>query len=290
MSEPLVTTIEQRRSGARLVRLTGVLDEHNKLGELVDKLGAGNALINLAGVDRINSAGVRDWVKWLSALEAKGTRPVLIACSPAVVEQLNRVPELAGHAVIKSFMLPYACATCHVDKRMLVHVVDMKAPYVAPSHACDACGTEMGLVVDATQYFAFLANVQPVAVQASMEPTPSDRSLDGRDSSDGSWPGAELARGSRTSSRNTPRTPWTPWTPLPDAVVRIAQTPEHVRTSQARLRQTQPSLSAFQLPDVRYSERDIAREDPNRNDKRYILAILALLFAALAVFAFLLLA
>jgi hypothetical protein len=209
---------------------------------------------------------------------------VLIACSPAVVEQLNRVPELAGHAVIKSFMLPYACATCHVDKRMLVHVVDMKAPYAAPSHACDACGTEMGLVVDATQYFAFLASAQPIAAQASMEPSSSDRSLDGRDSSDGSWPGAELARGSRSSSRNTPRTP------LPDAVVRIAQTPEHVRTSQTRLRQTQPSLSAFQLPDVRYSERDIPREDPNRNDKRYILAILALLFAALAVFAFLLLA
>jgi anti-anti-sigma regulatory factor len=267
----LVTTLEQRRSGARLIRLTGILDENNQLAELTDKLGAGAALINLSGVERINSAGVRDWMAWLASLKAKGTKPVLIACSPAVVERLNRITDFAGHAVIKSFQLPYACETCHVDKRMLVHVIDMKAPYTAPAHACDACGTAMRLVVEAQQYFEFLYRHAQTSVAHAATDDPAQR--DSRDSGDSF---VELARGSRN-------------TPPPDQVMTIAGTPERI-SSQTRLRaQSQPSLSAFQLPDVRYSEREIPREDPNRNDKRYIIAVLALLFAALAVFALLLL-
>ena len=79
MTDHLVTTIENRRSGARLIRFAGVLDEHNRLGEIAESVGAGMALINLAGIERINSKGVRDWISWLSSLHDKGTRPVLIA-------------------------------------------------------------------------------------------------------------------------------------------------------------------------------------------------------------------
>ena len=117
MTDHLVTTIENRRSGARLIRFAGVLDEHNRLDEIAESVGAGMALINLAGIERINSKGVRDWISWLSSLHDKGTRPVLIACSPAVVDQLNRIKNFAGNAVVKSFQLPYSCATCNSEKR-----------------------------------------------------------------------------------------------------------------------------------------------------------------------------
>ena len=68
-----MATIEQRRSGARLIKFVGTLDEENGLGELVEKVGPGPASINLAGLERINSHGTRDWVNWLASLEAKGS-------------------------------------------------------------------------------------------------------------------------------------------------------------------------------------------------------------------------
>ena len=221
MADKLVTTIEHRRSGARLIRFTGVLDEHNRLGELSEKVGAGTALLNLSGIERMNSTGVRDWMMWIEALRAKGSRPVLVACSPVVVDQLNRIKNFAGSAVVKSFHVPYVCPGCEAEKKLLVHVSDMGAPpYTAPACACDACGRDMQLAADPQSYFAFLAE-QP-------RPGPGQR-VD--------TPTPELARGSRSGV-------------VPDQVMRISQI--------GLRRASQPSLSAFQVPD-RQSEREFMR-------------------------------
>jgi anti-anti-sigma regulatory factor len=157
----LVTTIEQRRSGARVIKFAGVLDEHARLAELTAQVGTGVTLINLAGVERINSSGTRDWVNWLEALEANGARPALIACSPAVVAQLNRIKNFAHHAVVKSFQVPYHCAACDADKLLLVHIADMgEAPHSAPTCTCNICERPMELADESGNYFAFVSQVQ----------------------------------------------------------------------------------------------------------------------------------
>jgi anti-anti-sigma regulatory factor len=259
MVESLVTTIEQRRSGARVIRFAGVLDEHNQLGELLDKVGAGTTLINLAELDRINSSGVRDWMTWLGRLQAKGTKPVLIACSPAVVAQLNRIKNFAGEAIVKSFQLPYACAPCNIEKRVLVHVIDKgEPPYNAPEHACDACGNAMTAAVD-QHYFAFLAS-QPKLTSRDT-PMPTETPVP-----------AELARGSRDGVSA-------------DHVKRVSK-------PQMRPRASVPSLSAFQLPQARNSEHDLHTRPPTPppDSRPYIIAVLALLLCAVGVLGFLLLA
>lgn len=110
MSEKLLATVEQRRGGANLIKLAGVIDEHNDLDALVEKVGGGKTLINMAGVVGINSYGMRDWMSWLASLEAKGIYPELVACSPAVVAQLNLVKGFAGHSIVKTLQVPYRCA------------------------------------------------------------------------------------------------------------------------------------------------------------------------------------
>jgi anti-anti-sigma regulatory factor len=162
MNPKLIATVERRRSGARLIKLSGVLDEHNGLRELVEKVDAGTALINLAGVERINSIGARDWVNWLASLEARGIRPVLVACSPAVVAQLNRIKNFAGNGTIKSFQVPYRCTGCDQEKLNLVNVSDMKAPKLKPPEcACESCGARMTVVDESGTYFAFLHQLRP---------------------------------------------------------------------------------------------------------------------------------
>lgn len=256
MSEKLVATVENRRSGARVVKLEGVLDEDNELDNLIEKIGAGMALINLAGVERINSIGARDWVNWLTSIEAKGIRPVLICCSPAVVEQLNRIKNFAGSATVKSFHVPYHCAVCNLDKLLLVHVSEMGAlPHRAPKCSCDSCGGPMTFTDESGTYFAFVGQLQkPRAAKG----TPAhDLAQD-------------LARGSSSGV-----------------------TVEHVkRVSQPRItpRQSRPSLSAFQLADgTRASEQELTFRRPRPpQDRPYLLAIVALLLCTVGILVYLL--
>jgi anti-anti-sigma regulatory factor len=237
MTEKLTATVEQRRSGARLIKLAGVLDEHNKLRDLMEKVPAGPALINLSGVERINSTGARDWVNWLAGLEARGTKPVLIACSPAVVAQLNRIKNFAGNAVVKSFQVPYHCAACAVDKLHLVHISELDdREGEPPDVSCDSCAAKMQLVEETTTYFAFVAQLPKYKPGTASEPV-----IDVP---------AELARGSHQGV-------------TVDHVKQISKP----RISRPNLlsRSSRPSMSAFQTPEShRKSEREIVMMTPPR--------------------------
>ncbi|HEY5924735.1 MAG TPA: STAS domain-containing protein [Kofleriaceae bacterium] len=257
MGDTLVATIEQRRSGARLIKFVGAIDEQNELAELVEKVGPGTALINLAGVERISSTGARDWINWLATLEAKGTRPVLIACSPAVVEHLNSNKNFAGSAVVKSFHVPYECTSCTRDKLLLVHVIDMPdAPYSAPPCTCDACGSEMEFVNESGTYFAFLSQLPKPKPETRTDSQPA------------------MARGSNADGTLTA-----------EQVQRI---------SQPRLtpRGSRQSLSSFQIPYERKSASDITQPRPPMSpphERPYMIAIILLLLCTVAVLGFLLL-
>lgn len=253
MTDKLVATIEQRRSGARMIKLAGVLDEHNRLRELTAKVGAGTAIINLSGVERINSTGARDWVDWLAALAANGTRPVLIACSPAVVAQLNRIKNFAGTATVKSFQVPYHCAACDREQRLLVHVADLGAwPYQAPPCTCDVCGGAMTFADESGSYFAFISQLPRPKPKASSAP-PS------------------LARGSSSAV--------------------TAEHVKRVSRPRLPARGSRDSLSAFQLPEPqRVTEHDMTVPRPlPGNEAPYLIAIVALLLCTVAVFVYLLL-
>ena len=87
---------------------------------------------------------------------------MLVACSPAVVAQLNRIKNFAGNGTVKSFLVPYHCASCDQDKLQLVNVSDMKAPKLKPPEcACETCGARMNVVDESGTYFAFLHQLRP---------------------------------------------------------------------------------------------------------------------------------
>lgn len=153
----LVASIEHRRSGAHVIKLAGSLDEASALESAAVMPTSGKMMINLSGVDRINSTGARDWVNWLATLERAGTELVLVYCSPATVAQLNRIPKFAGNSIVKSFHAPYHCAGCNTDKLHVLYVGELgEPPFEAPKHACDSCGTWMRFTEDPETYFAFL--------------------------------------------------------------------------------------------------------------------------------------
>ncbi|HWO20957.1 MAG TPA: hypothetical protein VNO30_19455 [Kofleriaceae bacterium] len=149
----------QHRGDVSFVKLGGVIDEDNELSDLVEKIPAGTAVIDLGEIERINSCGVRDWVNWLSKLEHNGTRSVLVECSPAIVAQINLVNNFTGSGVVKSFYVPYFCPECDEEKVLLVEASDMgPPPHEPPTCRCDECDLVMDFDDMPDSYFAFLSN------------------------------------------------------------------------------------------------------------------------------------
>ena len=158
MSAKLRTAVETE-GDTSIVKLTGFIDEHNRLKMLVDQITAATAMIDLGGVERINSTGVRDWVNWIAALEANGTRPVLVRCSPAIVAQINLVKNFTGNAAVKSFQVPYRCRECDEEKTIVVETSEMTSPEADPPTCnCGACGHPMEVDEMPEAYFAFLGS------------------------------------------------------------------------------------------------------------------------------------
>jgi len=158
MSAKFQSSIQQR-GDMSYVKLGGVIDEDNELADLVEKIPAGTAVIDLGEIERINSCGVRDWVNWLSKLETNGTRSVLVECSPAIVAQINLVNNFTGSGVVKSFYVPYFCPECDEEKVLLVEASDMgPPPHEPPTCRCDECDLVMDFDDMPDSYFAFLSN------------------------------------------------------------------------------------------------------------------------------------
>ncbi len=268
MNENLVATVEQRRGGASVIKLAGVLDENNKLRELADDVVNSKTLINLAGVERINSTGTRDWVNWLATLDAKGIQPILVACSPAVVMQLNAVRNFAGNATVKSVQVPYHCAPCDRDKILLVNVDDLgPRPYRAPRCTCDHCGISMTFVDQTGAYFSFVGQLKKPAKAVTIPPVLGQ----------GTGVGDSVPPPNRTSEPRLTRES-SPYLSAFQVSGRKAPSQPRMaldRPSQNGLpRASRPSMSAMAQPPIKSSE------------KTWLLAIVALLLCTLAVLMF----
>lgn len=158
-----------QRDDVTYVKLGGVIDEDNELGDLTDRIPPGMVVIDLSEIERINSCGVRDWVNWLTKVERVGTKVVLVECSPAIVQQINLVNNFTGNGVVKSFFAPYFCTNCDREKVLLVEVNELAAgPQRAPTCRCDECDGVMEFDDMEDSYFAFLSTAKRVTESAKI--------------------------------------------------------------------------------------------------------------------------
>ncbi len=278
----LVATVEERRGGSNVIKLAGILDEHNELSALVEQVSAGKVLINLAGVERINSSGTRDWVDWLASLEKKGIQPELVACSPAVVAQLNLVKNFAGKSVVKSFQVPYHCGGCAREKLLLVSIAEFgNFPPVAPDCACEGCGKPMTFTDETGTYFTFVKQVQDlVATQEAAAKAAAAEIAAASGAKTDSSP--DLARGSQAAVDSI-------------SVKRISQPRLPNRSSSPVLSVYQTRQSDKRISAERISHRSLTPPPmpmPTQSppaERSYLFVVVGLLFAVVGLLAYLLL-
>src|SRR5690348_6840191 len=101
------------------VLLYGDITEAVSFGELVQLRG--RVLLDLAGVRRINSFGVRELLNFLEALAPRCTLEGE-RCSSAVVMQLNMLPELSKKLQVRSVLVPMECTRCTHEQEVAVEM------------------------------------------------------------------------------------------------------------------------------------------------------------------------
>ena len=147
--------------GATIVRCWGVIDDSFDRVGFVEGL-TGVVIIDLDGVRRITSFGVREWVTAMRTLPADYV--AFINVRPTLVSQFNMVSGFAGRGILVTFFTPHICNACGKELEVLL---DLRKQYNAvraeepPVALCPQCNAPAEFDDVASAYFAYAASQPP---------------------------------------------------------------------------------------------------------------------------------
>jgi hypothetical protein len=140
--------------------LAGAIDESADLMALLPRAQGGRLALDLAGVTFINSLGVRDWIRMQGTATQTGIAIELRRVAEVLIHQLNMIIATRGTARVTSFFAPYACDRCGREETLLVDAVAnaaMLARLEPPPQTCPECGGPMAFNDFPERYFSFLS-------------------------------------------------------------------------------------------------------------------------------------
>lgn len=150
--------IDIDRVGSRTsVVIAGIIDEGADLGGLADLHG--DVAIDLEGVRRINSFGVRMWIEAMRKFPADA-RGAIVRCAPPMVEQMNMIHNFFGRCRLESFHVPMICPECEEQHNELFEVATCRRQGGLAEVACPACGEVME-VDDIEEQYLFFLKIEP---------------------------------------------------------------------------------------------------------------------------------
>ena len=152
--------------------ISGVIDE--SLDPAVFANVAGPLVVDLDGVQRITSYGVRQWTRALRSSTASYL--VVIRARPCIIVQLNSVSGFLGTADLASFYGPFECSACSNEFDVLY---DVRKDWAAisqgkePQSKCPKCGADATFDDVPDAYFFFTSTLKqpqpPSAVLAYLD-------------------------------------------------------------------------------------------------------------------------
>jgi hypothetical protein len=140
-------TMKISRTGNTLF-ISGIIDENADLSSLLQEQAP--LSIDFSGVTRINSVGLRTWMRFMTLW---GDKPLnYLECPISVTDQIIIIPALRGIkkqvATVVSGVLPYDCPSCRhqADIRVERSQVVPKTDTAVEHPKCPACSKVMDLV------------------------------------------------------------------------------------------------------------------------------------------------
>ncbi|OFZ10576.1 MAG: hypothetical protein A2Z20_08935 [Bdellovibrionales bacterium RBG_16_40_8] len=154
-------------SSHNILIFSGAIDERADFSTI--QLTDGKELIiDLEKVNRINSLGLRNWIKWIRSL--KSYMITLRKCPNIFINQMNILEGFfPSNSIIESFQVPYTCDGCGLQTITLARRGEDYCEATAdrpeqinipPIIKCDKCGGSSVVDIVFTKHFDFLKNRQ----------------------------------------------------------------------------------------------------------------------------------
>ena len=150
--------VDDGQSKSQLVYMRGALvgESLDFLNDLETKLVEPTVFFDTEDINLVSSAGLTHWIIFVDKLKKLKKNLVYRKCSDVFVTAINTIPDLTKNVKVESVYIPYTCAECSNEQRILVHSdVDVKDldPYEKP---CQNCGTgQLMSAVLLEDYFHF---------------------------------------------------------------------------------------------------------------------------------------
>jgi anti-anti-sigma regulatory factor len=158
--------------GIACLRFIGTIDESFEGKKLAATIKCETLLLDLGGVKKISSFGIREWVDFITAASKQATNVVLVECGPKIIDQLNMVANFAGSGRVYSFYAPYRCDYCDAEHRILLTAdrdhEAIKAMKLG-NRPCPTCKDAMYFDEDPTSFFSYLLSQERFELSPEME-------------------------------------------------------------------------------------------------------------------------
>jgi anti-anti-sigma regulatory factor len=152
----VIKVAKEQKGNLLSVRLSGAIEENANFEELIG-MPTGELRINVKEVPRINSVGVKAWIKYFQALKGKNVKFTFVECSTALVEQINLISNFTCGGAVESIYVPFSCTGCHGELVGLFKTTDLKKmQFKLPELKCSKCGGKALFDDIPEEYFSFL--------------------------------------------------------------------------------------------------------------------------------------
>lgn len=142
------------------LQFNGTIDESFNAKQIAEGI-KDTLIVDLSGVKRISSFGIREWLEFLKIANEKCSAIYFIKCPPRIIDQFNMVANFGGKGRILSFLAPYHCDYCERDDNILLEVADqyeLIKDKKLPDQPCEKCGNAEYLDEDPETFLSYLSS------------------------------------------------------------------------------------------------------------------------------------
>lgn len=153
----MLNVVKEQKGDELVVRLSGSIEESVNFDQLIGPPPA-KLRVNCKGVPRINSVGVKAWIKYFQSAQEKGSALVFEECSTAIVEQINLISNFVCGGRVESIYVPFSCTNCKAELVGLFKADALKQGGLnVPDLKCTKCGGRAVFDDIPEEYFGFLS-------------------------------------------------------------------------------------------------------------------------------------
>jgi len=157
MGVSMLNVFKENKNGILTIRLVGAIEESVNFETLIGP-AAPEMQIHCKEIPRINSIGVKAWIKYFSGVRQSGTRLHFLECSTAVVEQINLISNFTAPGEVESVYVPFSCGSCRGEFIALFKPTDLqKMQLKIPDLTCPKCSGKAQFDDIPEEYFAFVS-------------------------------------------------------------------------------------------------------------------------------------